>query len=163
MYQNLGTSTAVAGAALAGGVLATMYLVCLLISLAVYVLIIIAEWKIFTKAGEKGWKSLIPFYNLYIVFKLFWETKWFWITIGVTFGASLLASCMASIDGAAGFVSLLTFGGSVFSIIVSIMLTHRMSKSFGHGAGFTCGLIFLPVIFTLILGFNKDKYKKVKA
>ena len=30
-----------------------------------YVLLAIAYWKIFEKAGEPGWKALIPFYNTY--------------------------------------------------------------------------------------------------
>lgn len=38
--------------------------------LAVVVLMIIAQWKVFTKAGEAGWKVLIPFYNAYTIFNL---------------------------------------------------------------------------------------------
>lgn len=30
----------------------------------VAILLIVAQWKIFTKAGEKGWKSIIPIYNM---------------------------------------------------------------------------------------------------
>ena len=29
-----------------------------------------AMWKIFTKAGEKGWKAIIPVYNMIILFKI---------------------------------------------------------------------------------------------
>ena len=54
--------------ALAIGAGATaVYVVCLLV---VYVLLVIADWKIFSKAGEEGWKSLIPIYNMYILFKI---------------------------------------------------------------------------------------------
>lgn len=31
-----------------------------------YILQVIAYWKIFTKAGEEGWKSIIPIYNGYV-------------------------------------------------------------------------------------------------
>ena len=34
-----------------------------LFSLAVTILMIVAVWKIFSKAGQAGWKSLIPFYS----------------------------------------------------------------------------------------------------
>ena len=34
-----------------------------LISLAIAVVSIIGMWKMFTKAGEEGWKSIIPVYN----------------------------------------------------------------------------------------------------
>lgn len=35
----------------------------MLISIAILILMIVANWKLFTKAGEEGWKSIIPFYN----------------------------------------------------------------------------------------------------
>ena len=31
-----------------------------------------------------------------------------------------------------------------------------LAKSFGHGGGFACGLIFLNIIFICILGFSKE-------
>ena len=34
-------------------------------AIIVYSITVIAEWRILVKAGEKGWKSLIPFYNLF--------------------------------------------------------------------------------------------------
>lgn len=41
-----------------------------LIILAFYVLIIVAQWKIFTKAGQEGWKALIPIYNVVVLYKI---------------------------------------------------------------------------------------------
>ena len=38
--------------------------------LAIAVLGIVAMWKIFEKAGEPGWAAIIPFYNLYVLFKI---------------------------------------------------------------------------------------------
>ena len=35
-----------------------------MIFVAFYVLIIVAQWKIFVKAGQEGWKALIPIYNV---------------------------------------------------------------------------------------------------
>ena len=39
----------------------------------------IALWKVFEKAGEAGWKSLIPFYNLYSTFKIAWGKGWMFL------------------------------------------------------------------------------------
>ena len=47
------------------GFLATYSIVLIVVG----ILTIIAQWKIFTKAGEAGWKCLIPIYNLVILFK----------------------------------------------------------------------------------------------
>ncbi|MGN1095283.1 MAG: DUF5684 domain-containing protein [Eubacteriales bacterium] len=38
---------------------------------------------------------------------------------------------------------------------------HGVSKSFGHGAGFTVGLILLTIIFQLILSFGSSEYRPV--
>ena len=42
--------------------------------------------------------------------------------------------------------------------VIEIIKTVKLSQAFGHGAGFALGLIFLPNIFTLILGFGSDRY-----
>ena len=44
--------------------------VILTIGLVWTIIQIIAWWKIFTKAGEKGWKSIIPIYNQVILYKI---------------------------------------------------------------------------------------------
>lgn len=46
-----------------------------------YVLLAIAYWKIFEKAGEPGWKALIPFYNTYSQYKFTWNPNMFWIVL----------------------------------------------------------------------------------
>ena len=163
------TTTLTSGAAsdaFIGGFFATLGIFAVflaIIGFAVAIVTLIAEWKIFTKAGEPGWKVLIPFYNMYIVFKLFWDKKWFWITLAVTFCTSFATGLISGItktDSSAA-TTVISICSSIFDLVIGIILTHRISKSFGHGVGFTLGLIFLAPIFTCILGFNKDKYKKL--
>lgn len=101
-----------------------------LISLIIVVLVIVAIWKIFEKAGEPGWKAIIPFYNIYTEYKMFWGNGWLFLLTLVP----------------------------VVNVVVTFIMIHKMSKSFGHGIGFTLGLIFLPYIFMMILGFNSDEY-----
>ena len=126
------------------------------ISLICAVLIIIAWWKIFTKAGEKGWKSIIPIYNGYTQFKLFWNTKMFWITLALAAVAGICAAV-------GGTVLIIIYALLVIAaFVIGIMFSHKLSKSFGHGAGFTVGLILLQPIFVLILAFGKSEYKKLE-
>ena len=47
-----------------------------LVILAFFVLNIVAGWKIFEKAGQPGWASIVPFYNSYIRYKIFWGNGW---------------------------------------------------------------------------------------
>ena len=35
-----------------------------------FIIEIVGFWRVFEKAGQKGWKSIIPIYNLYILFKI---------------------------------------------------------------------------------------------
>ena len=42
----------------------------LVLSIAIIVISYIGMWKCFEKAGEKGWKAIIPFYNYAILYKI---------------------------------------------------------------------------------------------
>lgn len=140
-------------AGFAGGALAAAGIASTLVSLAIYVLQIIGWWKIFAKAGEPGWKSLIPFYNLYILFKISWESKYFWYIL-----ATVVAS---SIFGAIGGVigALLSGICSIATLVLYVMMNYKLSRSFGHGGGYTVGLIFIPWLFVLLLGFGSSEYQ----
>ena len=41
-----------------------------LVSLAIVILMTIVYWKLFKKAGEKGWKALIPIYGEWVRYKI---------------------------------------------------------------------------------------------
>jgi len=97
---------------------------------AAIVLVIVGQWKLFEKAGEAGWKSLIPFYNSYILFKIAWGSGIYFLLMFVP----------------------------VANVIVSIMLQFKMARAYGQGDGFAFGLLFLPYIFYLILGFGDSEY-----
>ncbi len=123
------------------------------------VLQIVAWWKIFTKAGEKGWKCLIPFYSQYTQFKITWETQYFWLMIALVIGFVILMPIGVFIGGIMGvLIGTLAVVIYVAAFVIGITATHRLSQAFGHGVGFTLGLLFLQPIFTLILGLGSDQY-----
>ena len=123
----------------------------LLIALAWYVIQVIANWKIFKKMGEPGWKAIIPFYNSYILYKRTWKTMFFWIALVIGIIAGVFQSLSQTMtDQATVFV--------IAALVLKIIGDNKLSKSFGHGAGFTVGLVFLNPIFKLILGFGSSKY-----
>ncbi len=47
----------------------------IVISVAVLILLLIGMWKMYSKAGEPGWASIIPLYNLYVLFKITWAME----------------------------------------------------------------------------------------
>lgn len=99
-------------------------------ALAVAIVSIIAQWKIFTKAGKPGWAAIIPFCNMYTLFEVAGMNGWMFLLM-------LLP---------------------IVNIVIMIMLYVNLAKSFGKSTGFAVGLIFLNFIFMLILGFGSDQY-----
>jgi uncharacterized protein DUF5684 len=103
--------------------------VCYTVDIILCILWIVALWKIFSKAGQPGWAAIIPIYNLFVWCKIVGRPAW-WLLLWLI--------CFP-----------------IFHIILSIDL----AKSFGKGVGFGIGLIFLPFIFGVILGFGSAQYQ----
>lgn len=140
--------------------------VTMLIWLAVVVLAVIALWKIFTKAGEAGWKAIIPVYNLYILYKISWNVKMFFVNIALIV-VTIILYCMTIVRTTAFFgpppmLLILTLAAYIATYVMMIMMYHHLSKAFGHGAGFTVGLVLLNIVFIMILAFSPSEYVKGK-
>ena len=53
------------------------------------------------------------------------------------------------------------FIAGVFLICMAVLcigLVYRISVNFGHGAGYTLGLILMPYLFVFLLGWGNDDY-----
>lgn len=171
--NNLTTTTELTTgqAAGVGALLGGMLGVGIVAVIAVAILSIIAIWKIFTKAGEKGWKALIPVYNLYVLFKICGAKGWFW-ALFVAYFVSPIVSVIAGMTGNAttNADGVITYSNNIFPIIITcvtifevvvyIVANYKLAKAFKRGIGTTIGLIFLPNIFELILAFGSAKYDK---
>ena len=124
----------------------------MVILLVWYVLQVIAFWKIFTKAGQPGWKSIIPIYNQYIEFRIAWNIPYmYWVWL----------ACMAAGVILGSINSWVAFIGAIASLsatIIGVLATIKLSKAYGHGVGFAIGMIFLGPIFMMILGFGSSQY-----
>jgi hypothetical protein len=129
----------------------------LLIVLFFLVLEVIAMWKIFAKAGEKGWKAIIPIYNIYVMYKVAWKTMFFWIFLGISVVGGFISGFIAGLTGNDPNI-LLTILLLIPVLVLTIIYYHKISKSFGKGVGFTIGLIFLGFVFMLILAFGSARY-----
>lgn len=130
---------------------------------------IVVMWKIFTKAGEKGWKSLIPFYNGYIMITKIARKSamYFWIPILGTIVivmviAPLILTAIMGFRGVnkTGAIALFLFGVAfyIYVFVLSILLNLAIAKNFGQSTGFAVGLIILPFIFYPILAFGDSKF-----
>jgi len=73
------------------------------------ILLIVTNWKIFSKAGKPGWASLIPFYNIYIMSDIAFGNLSYFIAIMISWVVSFLGgfleiSILSSLAGLASFV-----------------------------------------------------------
>lgn len=125
------------------------------------VLSLVFLWKIFEKAGEKGWEALIPVYNTYILFKIAWKEKYFWILclfVFTMFFGALLMGINPSNLVLGGFGDIIIIGSCVGMLVIYFSLLSKICNSFNKGGLFMVGLIFLNIIFLGILAFDKSKY-----
>ena len=152
-------------AAMLGGILTfiSLFLIVMMI------LTIVARWKMFTKAGEAGWKSLIPIYCDYTLFKLVWNAKSFWIytVSGVaTVALNILGGQYVIMNGqlvptGGGnfFIGIIAYLASLVTLIYTVISSIKTATAYGKPPIFGAGVLLLPGIFNLILGFGKSEYK----
>lgn len=98
------------------------------ISMAISIFTIVCNWKIFKKAGRKGWESIVPIYNVIIELEIAGLPMWYIALLFVPF-ANIYA---------------------VFKINI------ELAKKFGKSTGFGVGLVLLSPIFRAILAFSDD-------
>lgn len=119
---------------------------------------IIAYWRIFTKAGRQGWKSLVPVLSQYTAFKLVW-TPFMFFAVLITVIADVFLITLASLFAELTFLLMwLIMLASAAVIIMYVVYTHKLSRAFRHGAAFTIGLLLLQPIFILVLAFGRSEY-----
>lgn len=132
-----------------------------LASLALIVLFIVAVGRIYYKAGLPWERMFVPVYSIFWQYRLAGCTWVFWANLIAPVlciaGAGLVAatgSVRMMQDMIPMFLSLIGIAIFVFHCIYCV----KLSKSFGHGAGFGIGLLLLAPIFILILGYGKSEY-----
>lgn len=129
-----------------------------LFSIVVGILSLIAYWKIYEKAGEEGWKAIIPIYGTYVLYRLTWDIKMFWIMFGGFMGGFLLILIgLLTPLTAIAFLGLIAI---LIALVIDLFQSHALSRSFGHGLPFTLGLLFLTPVFLLILAFGSSEYQE---
>src|SRR6185312_11404554 len=129
-------------------------------------------WKIFEKAGEKGWKALIPVYNYYIWLKIV-KRPWWWIFIflipGVGFMMYMVVSAITGtafqkkkvweliLSGVLFFVYLPYFGFSKAAFQLPVADKAKKEKvSSGHE--WTEAIVFAVIAATIIRTFFFEAY-----
>jgi hypothetical protein len=102
----------------------------LALGMGMVVLMIATIWRIFSKAGEAGWKCLIPIYGALVMQRILGR-PWWWVLWLLVPGLNIIPAIIECFD---------------------------LAKVFGKGAGYGLGLLFLGPLFMMVLAFGSARY-----
>jgi hypothetical protein len=100
---------------------------------AVWVILVVAQWKIFEKAGRPGWAALVPIYSAIVLLEIVGKPGW-WVLLL--------------------FIPLV-------NLVITVIAAIGLAASFGCRAEFAIGLVLLPIVFYPILGFGSQTYRRL--
>ena len=96
----------------------------------VLALVVVSNWVIFSKAGEAGWKSIVPIYNLLVLARICGRPMWWGLLLMVPF----------------------------VNLVVAVVMSLDLARNFGKGAGFGWGIALLGPVFYPLLAFGDNRY-----
>ncbi|MDC7234031.1 MAG: DUF5684 domain-containing protein [Spirochaetales bacterium] len=99
--------------------------------LIVSVVLLVANWKIFTKAGKPGWAILIPIYNVIVMLQIVKKPLW-WII-------------MLLIPGV--------------NVVFVILIIYNLCLSFGQPAWHVIPALLVSFVYYPYLAFSSASYK----
>jgi hypothetical protein len=102
-----------------------------IIWMAAVVLMVAAAWALFAKAGQAGWKSLVPIYGA-VVFMRIVGRPWWWV----------LWLCVP-----------------LLNLIPAVVLCWDLARVFGKGTGWAVGIALLGFVFVPMLAFGAAEYQ----
>jgi hypothetical protein len=105
-------------------------LIVLVVVLAIFALLIASFWRIFVKAGQPGWASVVPVYGSVKLLEIVNKPLWWILLLFIP----------------------------IVNLPISVIVAYRVARVFGKGGWFTTGLVLLPFIFYPILAFGSAQY-----
>lgn len=104
------------------------------VGIVIYVLLAVALWRVFSKAGWPGILALIPIVNVFVLVKIAGMSAWL------------------------GLLYLVPVVNLIFAIVVAF----RLGARFGKGGAFSFFLLWLlPIIGWFVLGFGSATYRQI--
>lgn len=109
-----------------------LYLLGAIIILAIIVIAVVCNWMIFSKLGEKGWKSIIPIYSNVVFLRLGNQSGW-WV-----------------------LVALVPFLGSIILGVISAFAAYTIGLKLHKPGWFVVLYILISPVWLIILAFSKS-------
>ena len=99
--------------------------------IVITVILIVANWKIFTKAGKPGWAILIPVYNIIVMMQIIKKPLWWVIMLFIP----------------------------IVNVVFCILIIYNMVLIFGQPGWHIVLALFLGIIYYPYLAFSKAEYQ----
>lgn len=103
----------------------------LLIMVVFLLLMLVSMWVVYEKAGQPGWHSIIPIYNMYVMMEISGKPWWWMLLLFVP----------------------------VVGFIIYLLAMISLAQRFGRGLVYGLGLFFLPMFFFPMLAFGGAQYE----
>ena len=87
---------------------------------------LVSQWRLFTKAGEAGWKSIIPGYSIFVQIQLAFGNTKNWLIIAPI--CTVLITAMTSGE-TSGILTLISFLLSLVSIYIQFGFIKRFAST----------------------------------
>ena len=97
----------------------------------VMIVIVVANWKIFTKAGKPGWAILIPIYNVIVMLEIVKKPIWWTIMLFIP----------------------------VVNVVFAIMIIYAFVLKFGKPGWHVVLALFVGIIYYPYIAFSDAKYQ----
>lgn len=118
----------------------------ILVLVALLVVMLVSNWRLYQKAGVEGWKSLIPFYSTYVTNQIaFNNTK---NQLGIIMIALSVVGNLLPESGLTSILSLVSLAGTSY-------IYYNFMKRFGS-TGFAIASLFAPFICMPIAAFSSS-------
>lgn len=126
--------------------------IALILTAAWYVLEVVGNWLLFSKAGKSGWHSLIPILNVYDEFDICWKGSKgiFCLLIGGVFSAAsggedIMFTVIAAVAG-------------IWFLSLEFRESMRLARAFGKGTGYGLFLFIFDRLGRVVLGLSSAQY-----
>jgi Family of unknown function (DUF5684) len=94
-------------------------------------LLYVAPWcGVFAKADKRWWVALVPVLNVLVLLRVAGRPLWWFLLLLVP----------------------------LVGIAVWVVVCLDIAEAFGHGLGFTIGLVFLPFVFAVLIWLGPSTY-----
>ena len=126
-----------------------------------------AQWRVYQKMGMQGWKSLIPMYSQFLLFKAVYGNGWvvlkLWLmpvfNMLATFVVTFICSMLRTYDLMMLLTILIMLISAYIAIKTMIKLWVDLAHLFGQPTSFGFGLLLVRPIFMILLAFSNLTYQ----